>query len=121
MEQFKWILKGQRPISRVGLISRRDSTLSLASRTSIDSNSPSYGNSTSNPDRFKKYEFSKVLKNRCTVATDQIRNTIQQTSILNNSGKLEQPPSPTLPYHNRKKSGSSSSLLKVLTWCVKFI
>ncbi|CAB5375473.1 unnamed protein product [Rhizophagus irregularis] len=110
-EQFRWILKGPRPISRGGgLISRRDSIASIASRASIDSNSSSYGNS--NPDRFKKYEFSKVLKNRCTVATDQIRaNIIQPTNILNNS-KFEQPPSSIPLYHSRKKSGSSSSLLK---------
>ncbi|GBC07250.1 hypothetical protein RclHR1_07330008 [Rhizophagus clarus] len=110
-EQFRWILKGPRPMSRGGLISRRDSIASIASRTSIDSNSSSYGNS--NPDRFKKYEFSKVLKNRCTVATDQIRaNIVQPTNILNNDIKFEQPPSPISFYHSRKKSGSSSSLLK---------
>jgi len=112
MEQFRWILKGPRPISRGGLIPRRDSSslslASLASRASTDSNSSSYVHN--NPDKFKKYEFAKVLKHRCTVATDQIRtNAIQPTSIFNNS-KVEQTQIPNLPYHNRKKS--SSSLLK---------
>ena len=112
IEQFRWVLKGQRPISRVGLSSRRDSTLSLASLASNDSNSNSSSYVYSNPDRFKKYEFVKILKNRCTVATDQIRaNAIQPTSILNNNSMAEQPPSPILQ-HNRKKSGSYSSLLK---------
>ncbi|CAI2169302.1 17041_t:CDS:2 [Funneliformis geosporum] len=113
MEQFRWILKGPRPISRGGLIPRRDSSLSLASlasrTSSMDSNSSIY--LPNNPDRFKNYEFAKVLKHRCTVATDQIRlNVIQPTNIIDNS-KVEQPQSQS-SYHSRKKSGSTSSLLK---------
>ncbi|CAG8600160.1 9936_t:CDS:10 [Funneliformis caledonium] len=111
MEQFRWVLKGPRPISRGGLIPRRDSSLSLASlasRSSTDSNASSMLN---NPDRFKKYEFIKVLKHRCTVATDQIRlNAIQPTSTVDDS-KVEQPQSTSFS-HSRKKSGSTSSLLK---------
>ncbi|CAG8432753.1 7080_t:CDS:10 [Diversispora eburnea] len=73
MEQFNWILKGQRPLSRTsGLISsRRESNSSITSLTADLS-------SNNNPERFKKYEFSRSLKNRCTAAVDQIRNVQEQ-------------------------------------------
>ncbi|CAG8443128.1 17871_t:CDS:10 [Acaulospora morrowiae] len=89
MEQFKWILNGSRPISRGGLVPRRDSSISvssLASRSSIDSNASFY--LSNSPDRFKKYEFAKALKTRCSMAAEQIRGGT--------------------------KSGSASSLLKEL-------
>ncbi|CAG8494305.1 13444_t:CDS:10 [Acaulospora colombiana] len=91
MEQFKWILKGQRPTSRVGMVPRRDSSISTTSITpgcSIDSN---------NSDRFKKYEFDKILKARCTEAAEQIRGGSSQQLAAS---------------HSRKKSGSTSSLIR---------
>ncbi|RIB04013.1 hypothetical protein C2G38_718717 [Gigaspora rosea] len=108
MEQFKWILKGPRPTSR-GITSRRDSNLSiisLASKSSSESSSVP-----NNPDKFKKYEFVKVLKQRCTIAVEQIRSgTLSPTNVLTQHSPQHSPLSPMR--HNRKKSGSNSSLLK---------
>nr|CAG8588887.1 12538_t:CDS:10 [Entrophospora candida]CAG8593458.1 5666_t:CDS:10 [Entrophospora candida] len=116
-EQFKWILKGSRPTSRGVLIPRRDNNLSLVSLTSkssfdLTTSTTSISIST-NPDKFKKYEFSRTLKQRCTVVVDQIKSgtllTPSSTNVQNNSNGDG---SNNKSFHNRKKSGSSSGLLK---------
>ncbi|CAG8801128.1 6503_t:CDS:1, partial [Racocetra fulgida] len=79
MEQFQWILKGPRSTSRSGIVARRDSNVSMGSRSSTDSNASVHNN----PDKFKKYEFIKALKQRCTLAVEQIRSgTLQPTNVL---------------------------------------
>ncbi|CAG8699423.1 21231_t:CDS:10 [Dentiscutata erythropus] len=105
MEQFKWILKGPRPISRSGgIIPRNINNInSRKSRYPSDHHNASVYN---NPDKFKKYEFSRSLKTRCTVATEQINREVTTA---------QDPPSPSSflsTSHVRKKSGSNSSLLK---------
>ncbi|KAF0485500.1 tetratricopeptide repeat domain 39b [Gigaspora margarita] len=108
MEQFKWILKGPRPTSR-GITSRRDSNLSIISLASKSSSES--GSVPNNPDKFKKYEFVKVLKQRCTIAVEQIRSgTLSPTNVLTQHSPQHSSLSPMR--HNRKKSGSNSSLLK---------
>lgn len=98
MEHFKWIIKGPRPISRGPALIRRDSSLSLhslASRLSDVSASPA-SNTNYNPEKFKKYEFARALKHRCTVAMDQIRNGIVSPPGSNPAGDQTisiQPPS----------------------------
>ncbi|CAG8434284.1 11192_t:CDS:10, partial [Scutellospora calospora] len=106
MEQFKWVLKGPRPTSR-GIMARRDSNVSLTSKSSSDSNVSVHNN----PDKFKKYEFVKVLKQRCTIAIEQIRSgLLSPTNVLTTT--TPQYSSLSQIRHNRKKSDSSSSLLK---------
>ncbi|RIB13288.1 hypothetical protein C2G38_2041098 [Gigaspora rosea] len=111
MEQFKWILKGPRPVSRSGGIIARNNNLRKSSRFPSDYHNASTHN---NPDKFKKYEFSRSLKRRCSVATEQINRGVMTTQY---------PPSPSSllsTSHSRRKSGSSSSLLKeVQEQCLK--
>ncbi|CAG8465977.1 1075_t:CDS:10, partial [Cetraspora pellucida] len=109
MEQFQWILKGPRPTSRNGITARRDSNVSLASKSSTDSITSVHNNS----DKFKKYEFIKALKQRCTLAIEQIRSgTLSPTNVVTQYSP--QYTSLSQMRHNRKKSGSNSSLLKDL-------
>ncbi|CAG8505059.1 174_t:CDS:10 [Paraglomus occultum] len=88
MEHFKWIIKGPRPISRGPALIRRDSSLSLQSLTSrsSDASASPASNTNYNPEKFKKYEFARTLKHRCTVALDQIRNGIVSPPGINPAG-----------------------------------
>ena len=100
MEQFKWVLKGPRPTSR-GVLIPLDSITSTSTSMST------------NPDKFRKYEFSRVLKQRCTVAIDQIKSgslltSSSSTNAQNSSSSNDNDNDNNKSFHIRKKSGSSS-------------